>query len=253
MTIGITIEGLEKKLNTIHGYSLTYYKFFLNRSMRPRPILDIFKRSRLTSTATSLHRDMYTAFAEGNLKELSTICADGIFSSFRSRLAQRKPNERVEWNCQMLRRPKLVSHRASQMPFPAPDGTKIGMRQAIFRMQTRQNLVKSIVKTGGPSQNFARPFRGPNKFGSKEQDERAEGRREREEREMKRETVIVSESEPKDVTEYLVLQRRIYNSEEQDWMVWGFAEETTLAQYLKMREDTKKMQNAPKPKGMPAV
>ncbi|KAF2105132.1 hypothetical protein NA57DRAFT_29780 [Rhizodiscina lignyota] len=184
-------------------YTNMHYKFLLNRRVKPRPRLDFLRRRRLTRLAEELHHDMYTAFAAGDTATLRSICADGLLANFQSRLAKRKPHERLTWT--RGGKSTIVSHRSSILPFKDTHGGDTGVRQVVVRMVTRQRLSRST---------------------------------------MAGEELEVYEGEPKDVVEYLVLQRRIWDGAEEPWLVWGFAEETSYSRYVQMKEEEKAMRRA---------
>jgi protein MBA1 len=79
---------------------------------------------------------MYTSFAEGDAAALRNICLDGLYETFRARIAARRPGEKMEW--EMLgynTRSKLVSHRAARLQI---DGAAV--RQAVVRIASKQKL-----------------------------------------------------------------------------------------------------------------
>ncbi|MCJ1367707.1 hypothetical protein MMC16_006841 [Acarospora aff. strigata] len=102
----------------------------------PKPRLKLRGRQ-LAPTAVALHRQMYTAFAEGDTDTLRTICADGLYESFRARIAARR-GEKVQWTLhKYIRSPRVVSDRAARLPI---DGA--GLRQAVVRIRSRQSLTR---------------------------------------------------------------------------------------------------------------
>jgi protein MBA1 len=83
---------------------------------------------------------MYTAFAEGDAATLRKICLDGIYETFRARIAARKEGEKMEW--EMLgynTRSGLVSHRAARLQV---EGAAI--RQAVVRITSKQKLTRWV-------------------------------------------------------------------------------------------------------------
>ncbi|KAJ5040443.1 uncharacterized protein L3040_006099 [Drepanopeziza brunnea f. sp. 'multigermtubi'] len=106
---------------------------FWNRSLK-------IQRRAIAPTALALHQQMYTAFAEGNLPALRKICTDGIFESFRARIASRPRSERVEWELvKYLGGPKVISHRGGKMQL---EGNSV--RQAVVRVRSRQRLTRTV-------------------------------------------------------------------------------------------------------------
>lgn len=167
-------------------FSLLLYKY----SNEPRLQLQL---RRTAATAVSLHRQMYTAFAEGDVRLLDPICADGLRESFRGRIATRPKGEKWKWELlDYISTAKVLSHRAAPLGIAG-----MGLRQAVVRISSRQRLTR--YKPDG--------------------------------------TIVAGSGIEKDTKEYLVIQRRLYKSVEQDWMVWGTMEETTL----KMLEHEEKL------------
>ncbi|KAI4264601.1 MAG: hypothetical protein L6R42_000306 [Xanthoria sp. 1 TBL-2021] len=138
-------------------------------------------------TAQALYTQMYTAFADGDITTLSNICTEGLLASFKSRIASRPRNERLRWTLhKFIRGPKFVSHRIAILPYKGS-----AIRQLVVRMRTRQSLARMV--SGGPGRPDA---------------------------------LVQGTGEEKEVSEYLVLQRRMWKEIEEPWMVWGTTEET---------------------------
>lgn len=86
--------------------------------------------------AMSLHKDMYTAFAQGDFETLRLICGDGLFDSFKKRLMTRGKN-RVEWSLlNYVTRPRIVSNKANYY------SDEIWRRQVVVRIHSVQSLTK---------------------------------------------------------------------------------------------------------------
>ncbi|KAI9674987.1 MAG: hypothetical protein M1817_001393 [Caeruleum heppii] len=126
----LKLEWLRFKSRMRDLASLAVYKF----SSKPRPML---RRRQVAPTALALHQQMYTAFAEGDVKTLRAICADGILTSFQARIRNRGP-ERSEWQLHRhTHTPRVVSDRGARF---AIEGA--GLRQAVVRIQSRQSLTR---------------------------------------------------------------------------------------------------------------
>lgn len=96
------------------------------------------QRSQIVPTAVALHERMYAAFAEGDSQTLRKICTDGIYDSFRARIAARGRGEKTQWELlKYNKRAKLVSNRAARLPI---DGAAV--RQAVVRIASRQRLTR---------------------------------------------------------------------------------------------------------------
>nr|AVI60843.1 Mitochondrial inner membrane protein Mba1 [Morchella crassipes] len=140
--------------------------------------------------APSLHKDMYTAFAEGDLDSLRLLCGDGLLNSFQKRIAVRR-NAKMEWKLhKLLSRPKVVSNKAHHYM-----GYNQDRRQAVVRIHSLQSLSKF----------------------------NAQGK--------------LVEGEPKEVVEYLVIEKNYHMGKESPWYVWGTTEETTMQRFI---EENKK-------------
>ena len=137
---------------------------------------------------------MYTNLAEGDVVALRKICVDGIYDTFRSRIAGRRQGERVKWELVRYNaRSKVVSHRAARLPVEG-----VAIRQAVVRIASRQKLVRWVPGNGG---------RGKLQM-------------------------VEGTGKEKDVVEYLVMQKKCEGWEEGDWMVWGTTQETGLNDVL---------------------
>ncbi|TAQ88200.1 hypothetical protein B7494_g3504 [Chlorociboria aeruginascens] len=102
------------------------------------------RRGRIAPTAVALHRQMYSALAEGDLDTLRKICADGIYDTFKARIAARPRRQQVHWDVvRYNRRAKVVAHRAGQLP---REGSMIV--QAVVRIDSWQKLTR-YNSTGG--------------------------------------------------------------------------------------------------------
>ena len=88
--------------------------------------------------------------------------------------------------------PRVVSHRAIVLPL----GKGAALRQAVVRIQSRQSLVKldSAVEA--------------------------------------EDALVHGRGTEKDVQEYVVLQKRMWNEQEGPWMVWGTTEESNPGEIL---------------------
>jgi len=147
--------------------------------------------------AVALHRQMYTAFAEGDLQTLTKICADGLLDSFTARIHARG-RETVRWELvKYSKRPRVMSNRAASLMI---DGA--GLRQAVVRICSTQRLTRY----------------------------RPDG------------TVVPGSGKEKDVQEYIVIQKKLFQGKEEDWIVWGTTEETTLE---KLEEQRRTMEVSP--------
>lgn len=101
-------------------------------------------------TAVALHKQMYTAFAAGDLKTLKKMTCDGLYDSFSARIHTRPRGERWEWEVvKYTKRPRVMSNRAASLMID-----DAGIRQAVVRICSRQRLSRykadgSLVKGSG--------------------------------------------------------------------------------------------------------
>lgn len=136
-------------------------------------------------------------FLRSDTKTLSTICAEGLNESFRSRIASRPPTERIRWTLhKYTRAARVVSHQATMLPIKGA-----AMRQAVVRIQSRQSLAR-IIGVGPDGQ----------------------------------EIIAKGTGQDKEIREYVVIQRRIWKGVEEPWVVWGTTEETSLSKVPSLQE-----------------
>jgi len=218
-----------------------HWKFILKGwGVKPRPKLE---RKTLVPLAKDYHKQIYTAFAAKDTFTISRLCCSGLTSTFRARMSHRAPSTHLTWTLSSYTSsPKIVSNRAA----PLPHMEHSGIRQVVVRIASKQVLatwtdeqarkaVKARIKAlKAEGKEITPALRAVEKEEAKQvmvagnsgyspiaahkihralvEDQEALGGMERVERE---------------VTEYLVLQKRMLEGEEEDWMVWGFAEEST--------------------------
>lgn len=134
------------------------------------------------------------------------MCLSGVAKQFHDRLAARPRDLKMDWTADELNA-RVVSNRAQPLSLSSYENA--GIHQIVFRVKSKQTL-KITGKLGG-SRNRIAPYT----------------------------------PRSGDVVEYLVLQRQFINGQakHQDWMVWGFANESTLAQ-IKEDEEYERRVNA---------
>lgn len=189
------------------------YRYY---AIRPRPSLDW---RTVPSTAKTLHAQMYSAFAAGDLRPVQSNICSGLLASLRARISQRPQNTHLRWTLhKYLSKPRLVSYRAGIMP--GPDGRAVegkdqqnGFVQAIVRihsLQSLQHVRTSTVREKGRLVTRETPV---DSVGREIADADVKG-----------------EKGAKETVEYFVVQKQLKRSQEGPWMVWGTAEETTIDQ-----------------------
>lgn len=107
----------------------------------------------------------------------------------RSDIIVRRPNERYVWKLhRYVGRAKVVSHRASAMPIESLSGKKSSLRQAVVEIRSVQSLER-IDPLGN---------------------------------------IEAVAPKGKEITEYVVIQKRIWKEEEEPWRIWGTTVATNL-------------------------
>ncbi|KAL2353825.1 hypothetical protein BJ546DRAFT_113837 [Cryomyces antarcticus] len=186
------MESTRLKTRVRDFVSVLGFKFFMNGRFK-RPWMNLELR-RLPSIATAMQRQMYTAFADGDIETLRRICADGLLASFRARLENRPVSQRFRWTFHNhTSRPRVISHKAVILP-ASLGGGKAAVRQVVVRIKSRQSLVR-IQKVRQKDGSMVEKLAGP--------------------------------EEPKEVTENVLIQKQLWNGKEGPWIVWGTVEETT--------------------------
>jgi protein MBA1 len=156
----------------------------------------------IVPAAKDLHKQLYTAFAEGDVATLKDITGETLLDTFRSRLSQRQPHERVLWE---LVKYKGWTRKVMHVTVPYPmnvGGLPVGLQQAIVKIRSVQRM-----KTGTVSQAKT--------MGAKPVATTADTNTE----------VVWGESKEKTVTEYVVIQRQLVKGKQEPWHIWGFAKE----------------------------
>lgn len=144
-------------------------------------------------TAMALHRQVYSAFADGDEGEVRRVATEGVRDKLITKIQARSGNTSYYWDLvRYVGRPRVVSHRASQMPIPeSGDDAPSMLRQAVVRIQSVQRLAREDAKEG-------------------------EGQ------------VTQPVESEKRVTEYVVIQKRVLRGVEEPWKFWGTTEPTSL-------------------------
>ncbi|PWY67499.1 hypothetical protein BO70DRAFT_166492 [Aspergillus heteromorphus CBS 117.55] len=149
--------------------------------------------------ARALHREMYSAYAEGNAPTIRKVCCTGLAMQLITRINNRPEDKQVVWKLdKYLRGPstffsglRIVSDRATQIP-ELPNS---GVRQVVVRITSRQS--KGTVVSSAPLSD-------------------------------KDNLAVANNSKQQDCTEYIVIQKFRWTGEETEWRVWGHATPTTM-------------------------
>lgn len=188
----------------LDAYGMVAFKWLV----KPRPK---FELATIAPKASEMHREMYGAFAAGNLESVQSKVCTGLYGSLRGRVQQRAPNTYLRWSVKkQLSSPRLCSFKAAVLPGPKGESAeeRNAQIQAVVKLHTLQSLqhVKKVAKRVGQ------------KLVTSEE--------------------LIGAEEEKESVEYVVLQKTLRRGKMNNWQVWGFTNETSLNQLL--REDAKK-------------
>jgi protein MBA1 len=181
--------------------SIIAYRWQIYRGMAkniPKPKKPTINMRTIVPVAKKLHVQMYTAYAKGDTKTFQDICTENIRATYLTRIAKRVENrEKMSWELVSYKsRPKLCSMKAGGTPLELK-GIPIGIQQAVVRIQSLQRLTPGNVM-------------GARAAGSKS---------------TEKEHVVWKEPKEKEVTEYIVVQRRLMEGKYEPWKAWGFVKE----------------------------
>lgn len=167
-----------------------------------------------------MHREMYQAFAAGDLEPVEGQICTGLLSSLRSRIAQRPANTHLIWRLhKYLSKPRLVSFKAGVIPgadgrLVKDKGAQNGFIQAVVRIHSLQSL-QHVRRT---------TTRQHGKVHKEETLVDNQGR----EIPAGEDAAALARKSAKETVEYFVIQKQLKRSREGPWMVWGTAEESSL-------------------------
>lgn len=156
-----------------------------------------FETAKIPSIAKSLYKEMYTAFAAGDLTPVRSKLCENITMVLESRIAARNPNTAVTWTLhQQLSEPRTMSHKYMPLDLESSDKTKATtLQQAVVRLHTVQSL-KMVKKV---------------RAGNKTMEVEEEG-----------------SNPPTEVIEYFVVQRTMKYGKLGEWMIWGTTTESDI-------------------------
>lgn len=192
--------------------SVFMYRYWTNTKPKPR-----LHKNRIPGVAKDLHRTMYEHFAAGNLRPMEKQICAGFLGSLRSRLSKRPQNTYIRWTLhRYITAPKLVSHKVAMLPNAKGGLSSDGILQAVVRIHSLQSLrhIKrvSTKEKGGRGET------------TKEVLVDAQGR----ELPAEQDSQEAALKDAKELVEYMVVQKSVRKGKEEEWMLWGTAEETTL-------------------------
>ncbi|KAK6496329.1 hypothetical protein TWF481_002353 [Arthrobotrys musiformis] len=100
-------------------------------------------RKDLIPSAEALHRNMYTAYARGDIDSLSRICGRDLYHTFRNRIVSRPSNVQFSWKFSGYNsKSRIMSHKVGMLGQGKDDENSI--RQAVVRIDSTQSLIKGV-------------------------------------------------------------------------------------------------------------
>ncbi|KAF3315026.1 hypothetical protein TWF173_004238 [Orbilia oligospora] len=100
-------------------------------------------RKDIIPSAEALHRNMYTAFARGDVDALSRICGRDLYNTFRNRITSRPANVQFSWKFSGYNsRSRIMSHKVGMLGQGKGDENSI--RQVVVRIDSTQALIKGV-------------------------------------------------------------------------------------------------------------
>nr|POF16709.1 hypothetical protein CFP56_71350 [Quercus suber] len=185
-------------------------------SVRPRPPLEW---GSVAGTAQRLHREMYEAFAAGELQGLKSKVCVGLWKKLDERVRARPKGVRLRWKVERyVRRPSVMSFKAGLMNLEkkASKEEQLGMKQAVVRIHSVQSLqhvrLVTVKDPGGSGTSSVREVLVDAMGKPLEEGE-------------------TSVPVTKESVEYLVVQKLLINSREKDWKIWGTTKETPMESF----------------------
>ncbi|KAL2816909.1 hypothetical protein BJX63DRAFT_429963 [Aspergillus granulosus] len=147
--------------------------------------------------ALKLHKQMYTAFADGDAKTLRKICCTGLANDLTRRISTRPQGEKVTWALEKYNRSpstlftgvRVMADRLTEIP-ELPNSS---VRQVTLRITSRQSTGKIQKQKQGANELVEQPA-----------------------------------AKSRDCTEYIVIQKFRWMGEEDEWRIWGQTTATTI-------------------------
>ncbi|KAL1796951.1 hypothetical protein ACET3X_005491 [Alternaria dauci] len=224
-------------------YSRYYYRACIQKSGWTKYLpVDPFNNRQYKSLAQKHYKQIQECFAKGNIAPLEQICLPPLVKKLKQRINARGSKLKMSWRLHKVKSTRVVSHRAAPLGDEQPDSA---YRQVVVRIESVQSLKRSgsssssssskPAKSSSAKSSYAIPARLPwVPDAVRQRVEKARQRIQKLEDEGENENQVVKSSDkypdngvPKTVVEYIVLQKRVVRGTEEDWKVWGFAEEST--------------------------
>jgi protein MBA1 len=213
-------------------YSRYYYRSCIQKTGWTKYLpVDPFNNTQYKVLAQRHYKQIYECFATGNVAPLEQICLTPLVKKLKTRIAARG-NTTMEWQLHKFKSARVMSHRAAPLGEDTPD---TAYRQVVVRLESVQSLTRSASKSkSSKSPSYAADHLPwvPDAARQRAEKARQRMRKLEDEGEIENEGVksretFLDNGVPKTVVEYLVLQKRVIRGSEEDWKVWGFAEEST--------------------------
>ncbi|KAG8534248.1 uncharacterized protein KY384_001092 [Bacidia gigantensis] len=143
----------------------------------------------------------------GDVAAIEEMCCEGLKGQLEKQFVARSRKERVQWDVKYvgLSQVRVVSNRGSMLP-----RKNSALRQAVVRIRSQQNLLRSRVAENDGSQ------------------------------------VLNNREGGRTMQEYFVLQRRIFDGVEGPWKVWGTTKETDIKHVVPQKQKAEIL-TAPQP------
>ncbi|EUC47739.1 hypothetical protein COCMIDRAFT_34806 [Bipolaris oryzae ATCC 44560] len=227
-------------------YSRYYYRACIQKTGWTRffPI-DLFNNKEYIRLAQKNYEKIYSNLAKGTTAPLKQTCLPPLLKSLESRILSRGPVQ-LQWRLHgPFKSSRVVSHRAAPLGESMPD---TAYRQVVVRLVSEQSLralPASSSSTTTPNRAIHRLPWIPDAARQQLEKQRQRERKMQDENGGSEVAALDAVEEenvvPKTVTEYLVLQKRVIRGKEDDWKVWGFAEESTPSVIERDQEYWRKM------------
>ncbi|CAO2657659.1 Nn.00g037850.m01.CDS01 [Neocucurbitaria sp. VM-36] len=205
-------------------YSRSYYRRCMQKMGWSKWLpVDVGKNAQLKTKAQKLYEQIYANFAKGDASTLKQVCLPPLVKKFEDRIAARGPLN-INWKLLKWRSARVVSHRASPLGEDNPD---TAYRQVVVRLESVQALSITESYQTPTSVPSRRGNKGPSGLAWIPEEAKAKSVRAVQQEEGGFGGQFVDNGKQKTVVEYLVLQKRVIKGKEEEWKVWGFADEST--------------------------
>jgi protein MBA1 len=155
------------------------------------------------------------------MKPVSRLILPPLARNFQNRIDARGPLK-MEWEMKKCTA-RIVSHRASLI---GDQSENTGYRQVVFRLDSKQVL--KLRDAGSNNGWMSHASKNSSPKGLRWVPEQAAKKSRDVDKTSDRTSLEFADNgETKRVVEYLVLQKRVVKGKEEDWKVWGFAQEST--------------------------